>query len=113
MEQLRAVHLQQHAGDLASQAGVHVLDQRVQTLTCMGRRNTAGSEIGSPSVRYQGEEGLLHTRTVLCMVCIDCYNTHPAFASVPEAGQQPAWRRSVAPVLAHVQPADGEREGKK
>ena len=112
MEQLRVVDFQQHAGDLASQAGVHVLDQREQTLTCRRRRNTGGSVVGTPSVTYQAEEGPLHSQVshVLYRLCIDCWNTHQASASVPEAGQRPAWRQSVAPVPAHVQQADGERK---
>lgn len=33
MQQLRVVNLQQHASDLASQLGVHGLDEREQSLT--------------------------------------------------------------------------------
>ncbi len=37
VQQLRVIDLQQHSGDLSSQTGMHVLDEREQTLTC-GRR---------------------------------------------------------------------------
>lgn len=34
VEQLRVVDLQKHSGDLTGQAGVHVLNQGEQALTC-------------------------------------------------------------------------------
>jgi len=37
VQQLRVIDLQQHAGDLSSQTGMHVLDEREQTLTCRRR----------------------------------------------------------------------------
>lgn len=45
VQQLRVVDLQQHACDLPCQVGVHVLNQRKETLTCKGReRKTEGEK---------------------------------------------------------------------
>lgn len=37
MEELGVVDFQQHTGDLASQAGMHILDEWEETLTCERR----------------------------------------------------------------------------
>lgn len=91
MEKLRIVYFQKHPGDLASQAGMHILDKWKETLTWEWKTLT-----------YFTGQGY----TILTVR--DCYEMipHPASASAPVEERQRAWRRSVAPVLAHAQQAE-------
>lgn len=104
MKQLRVVNLQQHAGNLAGQAGMHVLDQWKQTLTCRSdgedlERNAINPQWHSGTSCFTQRNGRIQSgfreswRSVT-----DVGEAYPASAFVPVVEQQPAWRRSKAPV---------------
>lgn len=99
MEELRVVDFQQHTSDLASQAGMHILDKWEETLTWERKMKHL------PHFIVWWEEQIIEIRKLS--------NLYPASASVPVEEQQRAWMPSVVPVLAHAQQASEESKSEE